>query len=222
LEDVLIEKRQVVRIHLDQLERSTAPDAPGVGEAVYASVALRFLMDDNALGSVAREHGISIDIEAPDFTGVPLTQALAFAAGGYPYGGRRTEAYYAYRASGSHSPFRRQFEQNVKASPKHPPMTKLKLTKFLGTPCLGFAGEILNRETLVRYVANKCGGAHHHRSRAKFDAIDNRLTNVGHSLQLRGDGLSAVFMETLGTAWFLLQSPGIVDLRRALASISSP
>jgi hypothetical protein len=216
MHDVLIDRAEVVRIHLDQLERSTTPDAPGVDEAVYASVALRFLIDDNALGSVARAHGITIEIDAPDFRSVPLTKALMFAAGGYPYDGRMMAAYYAYRASGPHSQFRRQYEANLSASPPHPPVVRLKLSKFLSTPCLAFAGAILSRETLVRYVANKCGGAHHHGSRLKFDAIDDQLTNVGHSLQIGGTGLSVVFLETLGTAWFLLKSPGVVALRAAL------
>lgn len=98
-------------------------------------------------------------------------------------------------------------------------MMMLKHTKFFATPCLGFAGEIVNRATLVRYVANKCGGTHHHSSRTKFDAIENRLTDIGHGLRVRGEDMSVVFMETLGTAWFLLKSPGITALRKALASL---
>ncbi|MBY4616145.1 hypothetical protein [Rhizobium redzepovicii] len=222
MQDVLIERRQVVRIHLDQLERSIAPSAPREGEAIYASIALRFLMDDNALGAVANEFGIVIEIDVPDFTGTPLTQAIVFAAGGYPYGDHVTEAYYAYRASGPQSPHRRQFEENLKTSPRSPSVKTLKYTKFLATPCLGFAGEIVDRATLIRYVANKCGGAHHHSSRTKFDTIDNRLTDIGHGLRVRGDGMSVVFMETLGTAWFLLQSPGVTALRTALASGCGP
>ncbi|WP_158665200.1 hypothetical protein [Ensifer adhaerens] len=222
MQDVLIERRQVVRIHIDQLVRSTAPSAPREDEAIYASIALRFLMDDNALGAVAHELGIAVEVDVPDFTGTPLTQAIVFAAGGYPYDGHVTEAYYAYRASGRESPHRQQFEENVKASPSRPPVIALKFTKFLATPCLGFAGEIVDRATLIRYVANRCGGAHHHSSRTKFDAIDNRLTDVGRGLRVRGDGMSVVFMETLGTAWLLLQSPGVTALRHALASDCGP
>lgn len=218
LKDVLIERHQVVRIHLDQLERSTAPTAPREDEAIYASIALRFLMDDNALGAVAHELGIVIEVDVPDFTGTPLAQAIVFAAGGYPYDGHVTEAYYAYRAPGPESPHRRQFEENVKASPRSPPVRPLKYTKFLKTPCLGLAGEIVDRSTLIRYVANRCGGAHYHSSRTRFDAIENSMTDIGNGLRVRGDGMSVVFMETLGTSWFLLQSPGVSALRNALGS----
>ncbi|MBB3453152.1 hypothetical protein FHT86_001408 [Rhizobium sp. BK313] len=92
MQDVLIERRHVVGIHLDQLERSTAPSAPREDEAIYASIALRFLMDDNALGAVAHELGIAIEVDVPDFSGTPLTQAIVFAADGYPYDGHVTEA----------------------------------------------------------------------------------------------------------------------------------
>jgi hypothetical protein len=50
----------------------------------------------------------------------------------------------------------------------------------------------------------------------KFDRIDERLTKVGHAVQLNGDGVSAVFLETLGTAWFLLSAPSVIELRAAL------
>ncbi|RLP23990.1 hypothetical protein [Mesorhizobium sp. YM1C-6-2] len=218
MQEILIDRKQVVRIHLDQLERCTKPDAPRAAEAIYASMAMRFLIDDNALGSVAHELGIAINVEVPAFEGVPLDQTILFAAGGYPYAGRLTDTYYAYRDPGLRSPHRLQYEENVKASPKNPPMISVKLTRFLATPCLALAGEIIDRAELIRYVANKCGGAHHHRSRSKFNHIQTRLTDVGHALLLRGDGLSVVFMETIGTAWFLLQSPGVVELRHALAN----
>ncbi len=70
----------------------------------------------------------------------------------------------------------------------------------------------------MRYVANKCGGAHHHDNAAKFDDIDLRLTRLGHILHLNGEGLSAVFLETLGTAWFLLNAPSVQQLRTILGN----
>ena len=78
-------------------------------------------------------------------------------------------------------------------------------------------GEVYSRDAVIRYVANKCGGAHHHDDTAKFDAIEHGITSVGHGLELGGDGLSAVFLETLGTAYFLLASPDVSSLRAKLA-----
>jgi hypothetical protein len=127
-----------------------------------------------------------------------------------------THTYYLYRGAGQNSHYRAQFERQLATSPAVPPMVSVKLAKFFETPCLGLMGQVLDRRTLVRYVANKCGGAHYSGSRAKFDDIDNRLTDLGQLLQIEGHGLSAVFLETLGTAWLLLQSPEVVQLRRAL------
>lgn len=213
---MLIARSRVVAVHLDELERVTSPDAPAAPEAIYASVALRFLMDANALVDIARDHGISIQVDTPDFAGAPIEQALAFAAGGYPYGGALTRAFYLYREPGLNSPHRSQYERQRLASPDVAPTTSLKFSKFLKAPCLGLMGKVLDRQTLVRYVANKCGGAHYSGARDKFDDIDNRLTDVGQALQVRDGALSAVFLETLGTAWLLLRSPDVVALREKL------
>lgn len=213
---VLIERSRVVAVHLDELERVTAPDAPGVAEAIYASVALRFLMDANALLDVARVHGVSILVDTPNLAGAPLDDALAFAAGGYPYRDGLMRAFYLYREPGRDSPHRAQFERQMAASPDVAPKVSLKFSKFLRAPCLGLMGKVLDRQTLVRYVANKCGGTHYSGGRDKFDDIDNRLTDIGHALQVEDRALSAVFLEALGTAWLLLQSPGVGALREKL------
>lgn len=220
MQRVLISQVDAVRVHLDQLERSTNPAAPGADEAIYASVGMRFLLDNNALGAVAREYGLSIYVDVPDFSGVPIDQALAFFAGGYPFNGHLMPSYYLYREPGLNSMYRRQFEDNVRSSPRHPPTIRLKLNKFLATPCLALTGRTVDRSTLVRYVANRCGGAHHHASRAGFTDIDHRLTDIGSVLKLGGNGISAVFLEILGTSWFLLQSPEVKELRTALGSES--
>ncbi|AZO17344.1 hypothetical protein EJ069_23065 [Mesorhizobium sp. M2A.F.Ca.ET.043.05.1.1] len=94
----------------------------------------------------------------------------------------------------------------------------IKLSKFLLQPCLGLVGLTVSRNATIRYVANKCGGAHHHDDLAGFNELDMRLTHVGHALRVNGDNISAVFLETLGTASLLLASNSIMNLRRALAA----
>jgi hypothetical protein len=75
--------------------------------------------------------------------------------------------------------------------------------------------------TFSMYVAKKCGGADHHDDIAKLYEIDRRLTTVGHILRANGNGLSAVFLETLGTAWFLLNALSVAALRTTLSGSSS-
>ncbi len=106
-EEVLIRRAEVVRIHLDQLEESLRRSKPGPAEAVYASMALRFLFDGHVLGQVGYAHGVPITVPAPDLDGVPIDQALFFACGGYRIGEGSVSPHYVYREPGVHSPIRR-------------------------------------------------------------------------------------------------------------------
>jgi hypothetical protein len=150
--------------------------------------------------------------------GVPLDQAMAAAAGGYVLGGRVFVPYYLYRQPGISSPHRPQYEEQVRRSPKEHALEPVSLGKFKRLPCLALLRQIFSREATVRYVANKCGGAHHDDDTKVFDEIEHGLTNAGHGLQLDGRGISAVFLETLGTAWFLMNAPDIKKLTASLAS----
>jgi hypothetical protein len=214
-DDVLIRRAEVVRIHLDALDALMKEPSTGASEAIRASLSLRFLFD-GALAQVAHAAGVPLLIPAPTLDGVPIDQALLFACGGYEVAGAHVRPHYCYREPGIRSPHRSQFERQISASPDTHPLSKVKLGRFGQLPCLTFVGKVLKREETVRYVANKCGGAHHSDDMAKFDEIDHHLTKVGHILRVGGDGLSSVFLETLGTAWFLLNAPAVVDLRTAL------
>lgn len=115
--DVLIRRDDVVGIHLNQLEELLRAPEPSPAGAIYASIALRFLFEGNALGRVGRDRGIAISISAPHLDGVPIGQALFFACGGYQIGGASILPCYHYRQPGPMSPYRPQFESQVAASP---------------------------------------------------------------------------------------------------------
>jgi len=187
--EVLIRRDEVVRIHLDRLQELVEVSRPGVTHAVQASLSLRFLFDGN-LNRVAHAHEHSLVIPAPDTASVPIGQALFFACGGYQLGGRSFLPAYSYREPGLKSPYRRQFEEQIAASPRKHAFSDFKLTKFTALPCLGLLGKVLGREETVRYVANKCGGAHHSDDTNGFDDIEQRLTSIGHALH--ANGISAV------------------------------
>lgn len=217
-DDVLIRRTEVVRIHLDILE-AVLSEQPGESQAIRASISLRFLMD-GALNRVANDIGEALRIPSPDLDGVPIDQALVFACGGYTIGGIAFAPYYGYRMPGPASPYRWQFDRQAAASPREHSLVEAKLGTFLQSPCLGILGKLFSRDIVIRYVANKCGGAHHHDDTVRFDAIEHGVTNVGQGLGMNGDGLSAVFLETLGSAYFLLAAPGTSRLREALAGRS--
>jgi hypothetical protein len=215
-DEVLIRRAEVVRIHLAILEALLA-EPLSESQAIRASLSLRFLFS-GALSHFAHESGIhELRIPAPDLTGVPIDQALVFACGGYTLGATRVGPYYAYRKPGETSPYRAQFEKQASASPGVHTLVPVKLGTYQKLPCLALLGTTFSRGSVVHYVANKCGGAHHHDDTSGFDKIEHGLTNVGHGLQVNGDGMSIVFLETLGTAWFLMTAPDVMALRSRLS-----
>ena len=215
--NVLIERAEVVRIHLDVLN-ALLGEAPNASQAIRASISLRFLFD-GALQQVAHEKGVDLNIPMPDLDGIPLEHALFFSCGGYSVGGYKITPFYAYREPGKHSPHRAQFERQMAASPKTHRLIDAKLRKFTQQPCISIVGKPFTREALVRYVANKCGGAHHHEDTKKFNELEHAITAAGQSLESPDLNLSAVFIETVGTASYLLNAPAIQHL---LAELSRP
>lgn len=212
--EVLISRAETVGIHLDVLEELLSRPQVGAAEAIYASLALRFLID--TLPIFARDNGLSLVVPAPDLNNVPFDQALFFACGNYNIHGQKIPAHYTFREPGSQSPHRAQFERQMVESPKILTLVDMKIGNFWQQPCLVIIGNKLNRENSIRYVANKCGGAHYEGDVTKFEKINQLLTSIGHVLRINGTGIPAVFLEVLGSAWFLLNAPAIIDLRRAL------
>ena len=216
-DEVLIRRAEVVRIHLDILEGLLA-EPLSESQAIRASLSLRFLFS-GVLSRVAHEsHTDNLRIPAPDLTGVTIDQALVFACGGYTLGATRIEPYYAYRKPGETSPYRAQFDQQAAASPTVHTLVEVKPGAYQKLPCLALLGSTFSRGSVVQYVANKCGGAHHHDDTSGFDKIEPGLTHVGHGLQVNDDGMSIDFLETLGTAWFLMTAPDVIALRSRLSN----
>jgi hypothetical protein len=162
--------------------------------------------------------GQTVEIPAPVLDGIPIEEAALFTCGGYQLGAATVRPYYTYREPGSNSGHRPQFERQVANSPGTHVFADIKLSKFLLQPCLGLVGLTISRNATIRYVANKCGGAHHHDDLAGLNELDMRLTHVGHALRVNDDEISAVFLETLGIASLLLASNSIITLRGALAA----
>lgn len=218
-DDVLIRRTEVVRIHLDILDGIVA-EPLSISGAVRASISLRFLME-GALSRLANESGARLLVPTPDLEGVPLSQALVFACGGYTIAGTSFAPYYAYRRPGENSPYRPQYKLEVAASPKAHDFIDVKFGAFQQSICLAILGRTFTRGSVVRYVANKCGGAHHHDDTAGFNEIEHGITSAGHGLELNGNGISAVFLETIGTASLLLSASDVISLRSKIAALES-
>ncbi len=214
----LVDRSTVVAVQLRHLMERLNARQPRIDDAILASVSLRVLFDQGLLGRVARDHGIDLKVKLPKLDTVPVHSALAFACGGYELAGGYVQPYYLYREPGLSSPFRKQFEEQVAASPKQHEFVEVDAQTFANSPCLAFLGRPISRADAVGYVANKCGGAHafHRADIDSFRQIEVDLTDMGKALHLEGSGLNVVCAEILGTCWLLQNSPAIGVLQKKL------
>jgi hypothetical protein len=213
---VLIDRTKILQIHLNQLADIAANSEPNARDAIYASVALRCIFEKGLIGRVAKEHGITISVVSPKLDDIPYQNALVFVCGGYRLGSNYTRPFYLYREPGLKSVYRPQFEREIASSPSEYNYQEVKLRDFLASTSVAIIGRIICREAVFRFVAHKCGGAHYHDSIDGFDDLEKAAANVGKILHTTDSGLSALFSETIGTAWFLTNSPSVQRLRAVL------
>lgn len=84
-----------------------------------------------------------------------------------------------------------------------------KLTKFLTSCSLVINGKRIKREEIIKYVANKLGGAHYDERRLEpaFAALDNAGTAINFL------GKNAVYFELLSIGQLLANAPDIVTFK---------
>ena len=99
-----------------------------------------------------------------------------------------------------------------------PPKETVGLRAFIEAPCIIVQGAPVSRRLLVKYVANKLGGAHHDSSRGTtpeervFAALDTTLDHVEIA------GKNAVYFELLGAGQAVAESE---DVGRFLEAVGS-
>ena len=219
----LVDRNAVVAVHLRHLAERVKQRRPRADDAIVASVSLRVLFEQGLIGRVAKDNGIDLKIEAPDLSAVPYTQAIIFACGGYEFSDKLFAPFYLYREPGPTSPFRPQFEEQVRNSPTEHRLIELSPHDFERSVSLAFAGKTWSRCDVFKFVAHKCGGAHalHEDDIAKFEEMHRHLANLGKMFSAAEIELSIVFCEVLGTAWFLMKSPAIGALQQRLSGYNS-
>lgn len=95
---------------------------------------------------------------------------------------------------------------------------EISVGNFKRQTCAAFGGERIDRETLVKYVANKIGGAHydtsHNKNRAKLRRKYIALDGF-HSkgiLTFEFGPFTGIYLELYATAKHLIESPDIQNL----------
>jgi hypothetical protein len=216
----LIDRNLVVRIHLDQINFILSKGKVELIDAIYASIALRCLLERSLIGRVAHENGIVLRVKHPDLSRSPHLGALIFVCGGYALGKNYFKPFYFFRIPGENSPWRSHYEEQLTESEKALQLHETKLQHFEAAPSMVVGNEVISRGDVFKFVANKCGGAHHDSDVERYDKIEKLLLTIGEIVSAPS-GISAVFAETLGTAWFLLNSPSVRALHYKLKGAES-
>jgi hypothetical protein len=92
------------------------------------------------------------------------------------------------------------------------PEIRQSLTDFTNATCIIVEGTEISRRDLIKYVANKLGGAHYDEQRDRD--YQRLLDHVGQTRVIAGK--NAVYFELLSAGQRLIQAPDIVNLRNRL------
>jgi hypothetical protein len=102
------------------------------------------------------------------------------------------------------------------------PPSPMKLSKFLKQICLVLSDLRINREEVIKYVANKVGGAHYDSSRDRAKGLEKKyiVMDEVHSGSIKSTAMNKrlIYYELLGTGQYLINSP---DIRQFIKEIEA-
>lgn len=150
-------------------------------------------------------------ITAPALTltleGVP-PEKLAFAtAGGAWYKGAQISG---FCLGFGRNPMYEAKSENVKSVL---PSETVPLTKFVDAPCAVVSGEVVSRRLLIKYIANKLGGAHYDPKRLPDERVFSLLDSVRERIKILDKPV--VYFELLSIGQALAMAP---DIERFLSA----
>jgi hypothetical protein len=204
------EDLRVVLEDLDFLSSEWDQDVSDASLRRSSPVLRRFLQADDLLkawqktGHSAQPQVVTSDL-SKRLTITPLATVKFAVAGGAEYKGMRVA--HVFESSQALSPTQ---QQQIFAL--GPPEIKQNLTDFTNSPCVIVDGITISRVQLVKYVANKLGGAHFDETRDKM--YQELLDRVGKTYTIAGK--KGVYFELLSIGQALVKSPDIVNLHDQL------
>jgi hypothetical protein len=181
------------------------------------STVLRNLLVDNALGRAWRLIGQKgePEIEAVDLTaalaGLRMDKVIFAAAGGGVSGGVQLSGGMVYAEAMDEQTVKERYERRG----GRPPMRLYRVSQFLSSPAIVVDGERISRHLVIKYVANKKGGAHFDFKRKKDEAayrLLDKVTEEGYALTDK----DAVYFELLSIGQALAGSAHATRLRRLI------
>jgi len=173
-----------------------------------SSPVLRRLLVDNELqrawkaSGFEREPRVETSTLAPILTRVPKEKIIFAGAGGAKYAGAELRGALIANYAMSGEEVGQHHGDGV-------PSETMGLRSFIEAPCVVVEGRLVPRRVLIKFVANKLGGAHYDPKRQKTDeeTLFRRLDRALREVQLLGK--PAVYFELLAMGQALVASPGI-------------
>ena len=191
-----------------------------------SSPVLRSLLVEGLIGKVAHQIGQEIRIKVPSICRLMTEQELAqmnyYQAGGATYKGMKIQSAFLIRRALSAEERKAWTEMQMSVLGKS---YSVKLGVFLKQPSFGIDGVPINREEVVKYVANKLGGAHYDPIRSTNQSDKNATLHAKYLLLDRvRDGIvaadkNAIYYELLSIGQSVVNSRDVRNLRKRLKHI---
>lgn len=107
----------------------------------------------------------------------PLDKTTFATAGGARYQGTELRGAIMVNYAKTESEMKSDYQDGV-------PSASMKLQDFISAPCIVINSELINRHTLIKYVANKLGGAHYDPRRTSDDRIFTLMDSFHNSVKI--------------------------------------
>ncbi len=193
-----------------------------------SSPVLRSLLVDGLLSKAAHDARKELRIMTPAIcrvtTDAELRECVFYQAGGARYKGMMVQDASIVARAKSAAEIKASYERTKEVMGKNYPV---KLGVYLRQTSLVVNGVLINREEVIKYVANKLGGAHYDSSRA--DSVHENGISLEHKYALldavRNDiavaDKNAIYYELLSIGQRVVNSRDVRQLRKHLAHVLS-
>jgi len=192
------------------------------------SLVLRKLLIEGLLSRVAHEVDKQVLVMTPAIgrliTDAELRECRFFQAGGALYKGTIVQSISMISRAKTEAEIKASYERSKESIEKDYPV---KLNVFLKQTSLVVDGVLINREVVIKYVANKLGGAHYDKSREDTKAGGNISLEQKYELldKVRSDvtvaDKNAIYYELLSIGQRLVNSGDIHQLQKHLTNVLS-
>lgn len=193
-----------------------------------SSPVLRALLVEGLLGRAAHQVNREVRVMAPAIgrvvTEAELRECTFFQAGGAKYKGMMVQSMSMIPRANTPAEIKASYERSKDVIGKSYPV---KLGVFLKQTSFVVKGILINREEVIKYVANKLGGAHYDSSRPASKEVGEASLNQKYALldDVR-TGMStadknAVYYELLSIGQRVANSRDIRSLRKHLDQVLS-